>query len=374
MSSIDVAPALGALGFTPAFHNCLLSLELSPLAVPARVVAEHRSEYRLAGAHGYRRAVLSGKLRHALHPAARPCVGDWVVCADGMSEPARIEHVLERTTSFARRAVGRTSEVQPIAANVDIVGVVCALSPVGADRHAELHALNPRRLERYLHAARGAGCRTLVIVNKADLHPHPDAVVGEIRAVLGSVDTLAVSAASGTGIAELAAHVAGGETLVLVGSSGVGKSSLTNQLLGDAQQRTAAVRDADSKGRHTTTERELFVLPTGGVLIDTPGMREFGLAADDPDEGPGGFEDIDALSRECRFADCGHAGEPGCAVRVAIEEGRLSEERARSAAKLAREAEWQRERASALARQQRRAIEKKRTRALHERLESKGIR
>jgi ribosome biogenesis GTPase len=309
-----------------------------------------------------------------LDPSERPCVGDWVVCADGTSEPARIEHVLERTTLFARRAAGRTSAVQPIAANVDIVGVVCALTSVEADKHAVHHALNVRRLERYVHAARAAGCRALVVVNKADLRPDADAVVAEIRAGLGGVDVVIASAETGAGVAELAGHIAGGDTLVLVGSSGVGKSSLANRLLGQAQQRTAAARDADSKGRHTTTERGLFVIPTGGVLIDTPGMRELGLAGDEFTEGPGGFEEVDALSRECRFADCAHAGEPGCAVQAAIADGRLSEERARSAAKLARETEWQRQRASAVSRQRRRATEKSMTRALRERLEAKGRR
>ena len=371
MSSFESASTLEALGFSPFFHHDFLSTNPDSGLVPERVTVERRSEYRVTGPLGIRRAVLSGKLRHELEPAERPCTGDWVVCAPGSSEPARIERVLARSTLFLRRAAGRTSEAQPIAANVDVVAVVCAFASSDAPPEEALHALNPRRIERYLAATRTAGCRALVVVNKVDLRGDADELVAELRARLRGTDIATTSATSGAGIDGLAEYFARGETAVFVGPSGVGKSSLTNRLFGADVQRVSAVREADAKGRHTTTERELRIMPGGWVLIDTPGMRELGLSPGDDDE-RSAFDDIDALARECRFADCQHGNEPGCAVRSAVERGILAEERLASADKLAREAAFQRRRVDEAARRHERAAERRLARARRQWLAENG--
>jgi ribosome biogenesis GTPase len=374
MLSLEVPPGLEDLGWCPLFHAQLLSLTAAdaPLHVrslnPARVMSQRRGEYVLALPGASQRAVLAGRLRHELTPESLPCVGDWVLFAPG--DPARIEHVLERRTVFRRKAAGSTSHEQSIAANVDHAFIVAALSSATADAKRVRHELSLRRLERYLHAAAQARVHPVVVLNKADLSEASWDIAEATREALNGVDVVAVSAASGAGMAELTARIGRGETAVLVGSSGVGKSSLTNRLLGRDVQVASAVRDDDGRGRHTTTARELFLLRAGGVLIDTPGMRELGIAADAQDGSA--FDDIESLAAECRFSDCGHDREPGCAVHAAIASGALTRERFENAQRLALEHEYQRSRTDVRARLEASKRSKAAARALRQRLSAKG--
>jgi ribosome biogenesis GTPase len=344
--------ALVPFGWTPFFHRQCLELSESPAfagTVPERVASDGRTQFTLVGGPAPRPAVLSGKLLHRTDPEARPTVGDWVVATPG--ELGRIEHVFERASVFRRKASGNTSAAQAIAANVDVAFIVAALSASEGDAAALEHALSLRRLERYVRAVTGAGVRPLVVVNKADIRADAHEVVQERLRPLRDVEVVLVSAANGAGVDRLLARVGASESVVLVGSSGVGKSSLTNRMLGRQAQRVSEVREADARGRHTTTHRELFVLPSGGVLIDTPGMRELGLIADEDGEPPlTGFSDVDSLAGGCKFGDCQHVDEPGCAVLAAVDAGTLPEERLAHARKLQRELAWQRERQDGLVR------------------------
>jgi ribosome biogenesis GTPase len=342
-------PALVELGWTPYFQQQLLALE-EPGSAPERVVAAQRGEYTLLGARGERRAVLSGRVRHHLRADAWPCVGDFVLCDLPDGEPGRVEHVFERATLLARKAPGPSSEAQLIAANVDLVVIVAALSSDDADARVKERGLNPRRIERYLTLVRESGARAVVALNKGDLSLESAAIAERLSSELGRADVVSVSAHTGAGVDALLERLGRHESAVLVGSSGVGKSSLTNRLLGREIQRVNDVREDDARGRHTTTSRQLFRLPGGGFLIDTPGMRELGLTGEAMDAT--GFEDIDALAEGCRFRDCRHEEEPGCAVRRAVEAGALSAERLESSHKLRRELEWQRERSDALLRKE----------------------
>jgi len=337
--------SLERLGFSDFFQTQLRALSLANKASGtrvARVVSEARGEYAVVDGDQSRRAILAGRLNHA---AIRVCVGDFVLLESAEYELERIVHVFERTSLFQRRSPGGTSEAQAIAANVDLAIVVCALAPDDADPHAQGHGLNPRRIERYLRAIRDAPARPLVLLNKADLSPHCLTHAEQLRRRLPGVPVLVASAEAGSGLSELAAHLEQGTTAVLVGSSGVGKSSLVNRLMRAPVQRVGAVRAMDTRGRHTTTGRELFTLPGGGLMLDTPGMREFALFADESTElGSTGFDEIDALAAECRFRDCHHAGEPGCAVAAAVERGAVSGERLEQAAKFERELSRQRDR------------------------------
>ena len=353
MSNSPFPESLEALGFTPFLKQHFLAAlgELPALDfVPERVTKVERGEYALLGPHGARRAVLAGKLLDA-GDDARPCIGDFVIALPGKpGELTRIERVLPRATLFSRKVAGATSKRQPILANVDLAIAVVALPGPEADRHVLRRSLNPRRLERYLEAIVAAAASALVVINKADLREDAPELADELARELGRPDMLLVSAASGLGLDALRARIEPGSTAVLVGSSGVGKSSLTNRLLGKDVQRVEALREDDARGRHTTTQRELWLLAGGGILVDTPGMREFGLAGDD-EHGAGdtAFAEIDALAGECRFRDCRHEGEPGCAVLAAVARGELDEERLHHAHKLEREAAYQQSRTDARA-------------------------
>ena len=264
---------------------------------------------------------------HAASPLDLPAVGDWVAYRPGaQSDGAVVEAVLPRRTAFVRKTAGFEAVEQVVAANVDVVFCVTSL----------VDDLNPRRLERYLTLAWESGAEPVVVLTKADLCENVEAAVAQVSAASTfGVPVHVVSAVTGEGIDELSAHLAGGRTATLVGSSGVGKSTLVNRLAGSERLATAAVR-ADGRGRHTTTHRELVVLAAGGCLIDTPGMRE--LVLWDAEEGlDRAFEDVDDLARECRFSDCEHRTEPGCAVRAAIATGALDAARLESFRHLQRE-------------------------------------
>jgi ribosome biogenesis GTPase len=366
--------SLVPLGWTPFFHQQCLELAPTPAlegAVPERVAAEGRTQFTLVGGAAPRPAALSGKLLHRMDAPSRPTVGDWVLATPG--ELGRIEHVFARATVFRRKASGKTSEAQPIAANVDVAFIVAALSLAEGDSTALDHALSLRRLERYVRAVTGAGVRPVVVVNKADVRADAQEVVEGRLAPLREVEVVLVSAASGLGMDRLLGCIRRAESVVLIGSSGVGKSSLTNRMLGRDAQRVSEVRDADARGRHTTTHRELFALPSGGVLIDTPGMRELGLfAGEDEDLSLTGFSDVDTLASRCRFGDCRHVDEPGCAVLAAIDSGVLPEERLAHAKKLHRELAWQKQRQDGLTRLQAKKQHRALTRSVRERLVMKG--
>ncbi|MBE7464508.1 MAG: ribosome small subunit-dependent GTPase A [Planctomycetes bacterium] len=296
----------------------------------ARIVAEHRTLYEIAGAEGAAKAELSGRLKaeaeYDVH--VRPVVGDWVELSlvPGGGH-ARIERVFERRGVFVRRAPAARGGVQPIVANVDVAILATSLN----------QEFNPRRLERYLALAAESGADPVVALTKADLHPDPEHAAAEVERACG-VCAVALSAVSGSGLDALAAWLTPGATAVLLGSSGVGKSTLVNRLLGSAAAEVRSIGN-DDKGRHTTTARQMHRLPGGALLIDTPGMRELGLA-----EGGGigdAFQDVEALALQCRFRDCRHQAEPGCAVRAALEGGQLELGRWSNFEKLRRETAFQ---------------------------------
>ena len=361
----ETTESLERLGFSAFFQTRFRALsaagEVSPNARVARVVSEARGQYAVSDGVRTLRAVIAGRLSHA---AIRVCVGDFVLLERESGELARIEYAFQRSSLFQRRLPGGTSESQLIAANVDLAVIVCALAEEHADPHAHAHGLNPRRIERYLRAIRDAPARPLVLLNKADLTPIAALHAERLRAELPEVPVLLASAEEGAGLGELESQIEPGATAVLVGSSGVGKSSLLNRLMQAPVQRVGEVRAADTRGRHTTTGRELFMLPGGGLLLDTPGMREFALFADDDTElGSSGFPELDALASLCRFRDCGHSSEPGCAVLAAVAEGTVLAERLEQAGKFERELSWQRERHDPQRLREMRALHRVRTRA-----------
>lgn len=295
---------------------------------PARVACEHREAYDIWSAAGVMRAEISGRFRHD-HPvrAEWPAVGDWIATAPRPEEGAATIHdVLPRRSRFSRKAAGDKTEEQVVAANVDAVFLVSGLDG----------DFNVRRIERYLTLAWESGARPVIVLNKADVCPDVDGATAEVEAIAFGAPIIVASASTHRGLEELRAAIRPGMTGAFLGSSGVGKSSLVNAMLDAPRQTTQSVRDDDSRGRHTTTTRDLFLLPGGGMVIDTPGMRELQLWADD--EGLAHtFADVEAFAAQCRFADCTHTGEPGCAVKDALDSGALSQERFRSYRKLERE-------------------------------------
>lgn len=296
--------------------------------VPARVARENRGAYLVYWEQGESTAEVTGKFLHeAVSVSNFPAVGDWVaISSPTQTQPARIHALLPRRSCFSRKAVGGNTEEQVAAANVDTVFLVSGLD----------HNFNPRRIERYLTVAYDSGAVPVIVLNKVDLVHDVDAVVLETESIACGVRVLAVSAVSMQGLKNLQPYLAAGTTTAFLGSSGVGKSSLINSLLGDDRLAVSAVRKGDSHGRHTTTHREMILLPQGGLVIDTPGMRELQLWAAE-DSLDGSFHEVEELALRCRFSDCRHRGEPGCAVQAAVERGELSAARLENYRKMQRE-------------------------------------
>jgi len=294
-----------------------------------RVSVVHADGYRFYTASGERQAEAIGALLYRSERSEWPAVGDWVAAQLVSGENAMIHAVLPRRTVFTRRAAGKREQEQVIAANIDLALIVCGLD----------QDFSVRRIERYLTLARASGADAAVVLNKADLCADTEARVAEARRVAAETPVLVVSARSAEGIRPLRALAGGGLTIALLGSSGVGKSTLVNGLLGEERQRVREVRESDGRGRHTTTHRELLPLPGGGALIDTPGMRELQLWADQ-DSLDSAFAEIAALAAACRFRDCSHTGEKGCAVQAALLAGDLDDARWQSYQKLRAEIAW----------------------------------
>lgn len=291
--------------------------EADPALPPARIAAEHNGLYEVWTGVGAGIALLPGRLRQELSEAELPATGDWVAldAAPHPDRPAIIQRVFARRTVFLRGAAGRQSRAQCVAANIDRIFVVCGLDG----------DFNLRRIERYLIRIRAGGAEPVVVLTKADLTADAAARVAEVAARCPGFATLAVSAPTGDGLAAVRAQINMGMTVALVGSSGAGKSTLVNALIGEEIMPTREVRARDDRGCHTTTHRQLILLPGGGLLLDTPGMRALQLI---DEEGIGElFADIEDLARNCRFTDCLHHSEPGCAVKAAIEAGTLDAER-----------------------------------------------
>jgi len=281
----------------------------------ARVTLEQKNLYTVVTAEvGEVPAMLAGRLYHVVENREDlPVVGDWVAVRL-VGEQAVIHAVLHRTSKFSRQQAWRSTGEQLVAANIDTLFLVMGLDG----------DYNLRRLERYLVQAVAGGAQPVVLLTKADLCVETADRVDEVAGVAHGVAVHAVSAPTGVGIAALDRYLLPGRTLALLGSSGVGKSTLLNVLLGNATQRTQEVRETDSHGRHTTTHRQLFLLPSGAMIIDTPGMREMQLWADD-DDLQEAFTDIESLAACCRFVDCRHEHEPGCCVRDALQSGTLDD-------------------------------------------------
>ncbi|SDD14779.1 ribosome biogenesis GTPase [Paenibacillus sp. UNCCL117] len=330
---------------------------------PGRVTLEHKRLYRVVCAGGELLAEVSGKLMHqAGGRADYPAVGDWVALQPRLSDGrATIHGLVPRRSTFSRRAAGPAVEEQIVAANVDIVFLVHALN----------QDYNLRRLERYLTLAYESGASPVIILSKADLADDVETRLAEVGTVAPGVPVHAVSTLTGEGLEPLESYLQPGRTAALLGSSGAGKSTLVNRLYGSEVLRTGGIREGDDRGRHTTTHRELIRLPGGALLIDTPGMRELQLW--DADSGLGtAFGDVEELALACRFGDCGHGSEPGCAVRAALEDGTLSSARYQNYVKLQKELAYEARKAdSSLAR-----AEKERLKSIHSsmRNQSKGLR
>jgi ribosome small subunit-dependent GTPase A len=313
--------------------------------VPARVLEERRGLYRIArssegGEALIEEAELSGKLRKDSGSSALlPAVGDWVFVLPNPSGRAQVRGVAPRRSAFVRKAPGDTGhdrvEAQVVAANVDLALIVCAAG----------HDWNERRIERYVALAKSSGALAFLAITKADLSDDCDSLVGRARVAAPGIGSALVCAPAGRGLPELAAAIkaasgGGSPSVVLLGSSGAGKSTLLNALAGEELAAAGSVREDDQRGRHTTTHRQLYRLGSGpaagALMIDTPGMRELQLWADEG-EVSSAFPEIEALAENCRFRDCAHDGEPGCAVRAALESGELEAGRYESWRKMTKE-------------------------------------
>jgi ribosome biogenesis GTPase / thiamine phosphate phosphatase len=319
---------LAALGFGPFFEEQLRDQPLGEM-IPARIAAEHRGGYEVWSSQEKGLAQLAGRLLREHEEEALPGVGDWVIlkAPPGPDGTTIIERVLDRRTVFLRGAAGREARGQVVAANVDRVFVVCGLD---AD-------FNLRRIERYLARVWASGADPAIVLNKIDICDDPAAREVEVEGRCPGVPVYLTSAREGEGLMALRTMIKPGITVALVGSSGAGKSTLVNALLGEERMATGEISARDGRGQHVTSHRQLVLLPGGGLLLDTPGMRELQLL---DEEGIGTvFADIEELAEQCRFRDCAHQSEPGCAVKAAVESGELPADRLEHYQQLEKEAQ-----------------------------------
>lgn len=308
---------LASLGWNPFFEKNFASFAQEGYSV-GRVALEEKVAYRLYTEAGEIWAEVSGRLRyHAQGKEELPAVGDWVVVRERSTDGKSIIHqVLPRKSKFSRKVAGARTDEQIVAANIDKIFLVMGLD----------NDFNPRRIERYLTLAWDSGTEPIIVLNKADLCENLDQYIREMEAVAVGAPVLVVSAIENHGVGALRDYIQYGATISLIGSSGVGKSTIINRLIGEDRQKVGEIRDSDDRGRHTTTHRELIPLVEGGLLIDTPGMREIQLWLGNRGIQEA-FEDIEVIAAACRFRDCKHTGEPGCAVKAALESGELPAER-----------------------------------------------
>lgn len=318
---------LEKLGWNQNFEDAFAIYQKEGYSV-GRVALEHKGMYRVYTEHGDLLAEITGNLRfRAFEREDFPTVGDWVVLKIRLAEQkATIHEILPRESKFSRKAAGTGTSEQLIAANINTVFLVNALN----------RDFNVRRMERYLTITWESGANPVIVLSKADLCDDVSEKVAETKSVAFGVPIHVVSAANDEGLGALGSYFDKNETVALLGSSGVGKSTLINRLYGEEIQNVEDIREGDDRGRHTTTHREMILLPDGGILIDTPGMRELQLW-ESGESLTHSFNDIEELSTQCRFRDCGHQNEPGCAVESAIDDGTLTEERFNSYLKLQRE-------------------------------------
>lgn len=318
---------LAGLGWSEFFANSLSNQWQAGYTV-GRVALEHKNTYILYTEQGELAAVVTGKLRYqATGRQDLPAVGDWVVITVRNGEnKATIAGILPRKSKFSRKTVGSKTQEQIIATNVDTVFLICGLD----------HDFNLRRIERYLIMVWESGANPVIVLNKADLCTDVAGRQAEVAAIAIGVPIIVLSAITKQGLEALTPYLQPGQTVALLGSSGVGKSTLTNQLVGKEIQTVAEVRQGDHRGRHTTTHRELILLPSGSLLMDTPGMREIQIWAKDESVDQT-FTDITTLAMQCRFHDCQHSDEPGCAVQDAIAAGILDQQRFGNYQKLQKE-------------------------------------
>ena len=325
--------ALINYGFTAHFS----AQTNKPGLIPARITAVHRERYEIVCEHGVTHARLKSAVYYATGAEQFPTAGDFVLIQYNDSGDSLIEKTLERRTCFSRRDPTPGRGEQAVAANFDFVFIMQSLN----------HDFNARRLERYVTLAWQSGAVPLILLTKADLVDEFDGQIREAEGVAPGVSVIPVSARTGFGLEALGEYLKPRKTAVFLGSSGVGKSSLVNALAGGDIMAVNEIREDDSRGRHTTTHRQLIMLPDGAMIIDTPGMRELGMW----DVGAGlgeAFSDVEEYIGKCRFSDCRHESEPGCAVRAALESGELSPERWQSYIRLKKEARYSDDRPAAL--------------------------
>lgn len=296
-----------------------------------RISAQYRDLYKIVTKEGEIMATLSGKRYFQSDKSDFPVVGDWVLFEQyNKDSQAQIKDVLDRQSQISRNQAGKKEEEQIIAANIDIIFIVTSLN----------QDFNKRRLERYLTIAWDSGAKPIIILNKSDLCNNIEYFKSEIEDIAFGTEYIVSSCVNDEGIVEIRKALKPDKTAVLIGSSGVGKSSIINLLLGEKKQNIKEIREDDARGRHTTTNRELFLLPEGGVIIDTPGMREIQLWVDE-DSLDSVFSEIDQFASDCKFNDCSHTHEPGCAVKDAVQTGELSQDRLDNYFKMKREIKYQ---------------------------------